>query len=339
MSQLTHPNTVAVFDYGRSPDGVFYYAMEYLGDGIDLENLVIDSRPAAGGRVVAILRAGVRRAQRSARRAASSIATSSRRTSSCASAAACPTSRRSSTSASSRRSPPTPAQSTQVDPRHAGVRRARSGHRSGARRPGRRSLRARLRRLLPAHRQAACSRARPRSTSASSTSRRRRRRRRRSPPSTSPPELEAIIMQLPREAARASASRERAEHAPRRSRGCRDEGLGSHAEARAWWREYRADHAGASRHGRALDADDHRGSRTRDVKFARENRVNGSDHWRQCATPKAWRRSCSSSSRSSSRWSRSTRSRGSTSAAARASRATRRRISTQKIVVDLTKRR
>jgi hypothetical protein len=54
-SQLSHPNTIAVYDYGRTPDGTFYYAMEYL-EGIDLEELVARWGPLPEARVVPILR-------------------------------------------------------------------------------------------------------------------------------------------------------------------------------------------------------------------------------------------------------------------------------------------
>jgi serine/threonine-protein kinase len=54
MSQLTHPNTVAVFDYGRNHDGVLYYAMEYL-DGINLEELVHVYGPQPAARIAWIL--------------------------------------------------------------------------------------------------------------------------------------------------------------------------------------------------------------------------------------------------------------------------------------------
>jgi serine/threonine protein kinase len=38
-AQLRSPNTVEVYDFGTTPDGIFYYVMEYL-EGIDLEQLV-----------------------------------------------------------------------------------------------------------------------------------------------------------------------------------------------------------------------------------------------------------------------------------------------------------
>ncbi len=54
-SQLTHPNTIAIFDYGRTPEGLFYYAMELL-DGIGLDTMVSVSGPQPPARVVHILR-------------------------------------------------------------------------------------------------------------------------------------------------------------------------------------------------------------------------------------------------------------------------------------------
>jgi eukaryotic-like serine/threonine-protein kinase len=54
-ARLTNPHTVSIYDFGRTPDGLFYYVMEYL-DGLDLEDLVKESGPMAPGRAVRILR-------------------------------------------------------------------------------------------------------------------------------------------------------------------------------------------------------------------------------------------------------------------------------------------
>jgi serine/threonine-protein kinase len=53
-AMLTHPNTVTVYDYGRTTDGVFYYAMELL-DGASLDDVVAITGPQPGARVIYLL--------------------------------------------------------------------------------------------------------------------------------------------------------------------------------------------------------------------------------------------------------------------------------------------
>jgi len=53
-AQLNHPNTIAIYDFGRTPEGIFYYAMELL-DGINLGTLVRGSGPLLEGRVIHLL--------------------------------------------------------------------------------------------------------------------------------------------------------------------------------------------------------------------------------------------------------------------------------------------
>src|SRR6185436_18305245 len=54
-SRLSSPNTIAVYDYGRTPAGVFYYVMEYI-DGFSLEDLVEEFGPLPAGRVIHLTR-------------------------------------------------------------------------------------------------------------------------------------------------------------------------------------------------------------------------------------------------------------------------------------------
>ncbi len=53
-AQLTHPNTIVIYDYGEAEDGTLYYAMEYL-DGFDLRRLVDLDGPQSGARTIRIL--------------------------------------------------------------------------------------------------------------------------------------------------------------------------------------------------------------------------------------------------------------------------------------------
>jgi serine/threonine-protein kinase len=52
--RLSHPNVVAIYDYGHTDDGVFFYAME-LVDGEDLGRIVAREGPLPPGRVIHVL--------------------------------------------------------------------------------------------------------------------------------------------------------------------------------------------------------------------------------------------------------------------------------------------
>lgn len=53
-AQLTHQNTIEIYDYGHTDDGTFYYAMEYL-PGLNLQELIERYGPLPAGRVIHLL--------------------------------------------------------------------------------------------------------------------------------------------------------------------------------------------------------------------------------------------------------------------------------------------
>jgi serine/threonine-protein kinase len=54
-SQLAHPNTVEIYDYGHTRSGEFYYVMEYV-DGVTLSQLVAHDGPLPVGRAIYFVR-------------------------------------------------------------------------------------------------------------------------------------------------------------------------------------------------------------------------------------------------------------------------------------------
>jgi serine/threonine-protein kinase len=54
-AQLSHPNTVEIYDYGQTEDGTFYYVMELL-HGLSLADLVARHGPVSPGRTIFLIR-------------------------------------------------------------------------------------------------------------------------------------------------------------------------------------------------------------------------------------------------------------------------------------------
>ena len=56
---LTHPNSIQIYDYGHTPNGTFYYVMEYL-PGLSLHDLIYQFGELPPGRAIYILRQACR---------------------------------------------------------------------------------------------------------------------------------------------------------------------------------------------------------------------------------------------------------------------------------------
>jgi hypothetical protein len=54
-ARLSHPNTIAIYDYGHTDDGTFYYVMEYL-QGLSLADLLRQAGTLPPGRVIYLFR-------------------------------------------------------------------------------------------------------------------------------------------------------------------------------------------------------------------------------------------------------------------------------------------
>ncbi len=58
-ASLTHPNTIAIYDFGHTEDQTFFYVMEYL-PGLSLAELIQEAGPLPAGRVIYLLRQACR---------------------------------------------------------------------------------------------------------------------------------------------------------------------------------------------------------------------------------------------------------------------------------------
>ncbi len=63
VSELRHPNTIEIYDYGHTRDGLLYYAMEFV-DGLALDALVARERALPLERMVHIMTRSARRCRR-----------------------------------------------------------------------------------------------------------------------------------------------------------------------------------------------------------------------------------------------------------------------------------